>query len=93
MVHERVVVERRRPQIDEMMTELTVEVIERDEVPVIGKDGAREGSGVRERRVVVRRARTEHVETVRDTVRHGEVEIEQSPARPPALRPRVRERA
>ena len=91
LVHERVVVERRRPRIDkisgEMLTELTVEVVETDEVPVIGKT-------VRmKEEVVVRRERTEHVETVRDTVRHGEVEIEQSPARQPALQLRVHERA
>jgi hypothetical protein len=66
LVHERVVVERRRPRIDkisgEMLTELTVEVVETDEVPVIGKT-------VRmKEEVVVRRERTEHVETVRDTI-------------------------
>ena len=91
LVHERVVVERRRPRIDktsgEMLTELTVEVVETDEVPVIGKTVR-----VKEE-VVVRRERTEHVETVRDTVRHGEVEIEQSPARQAALRLRIHERA
>jgi hypothetical protein len=43
--------------------------------------------------VVVRRERIEHVETVRDTVRHGEVEIEQSTARQPAHRLRLHERA
>jgi hypothetical protein len=91
LAHERVVVERRRPRIDkiggEMLTELIVEVVETDEVPVIGKTVR-----VKEE-VVVRRERTEHVETVRDTVRHGEVEIEQSPARQPALHLRVHERA
>jgi iron-sulfur cluster repair protein YtfE (RIC family) len=91
LVRERVVVERRRPRIDkisgEMLTELTVEVVETDEVPVMGKT-------VRvNEEVVVRRERIEHVETVRDTVRHGEVEIEQSPTRQPPLRLRVHERA
>ena len=73
LVDERVVVERRRPRIDqvsgEMLTELTVEVVETDEVPVMGKTVR-----VKEE-VVVRRERIEHVETVRDTVRHGEVEM------------------
>jgi iron-sulfur cluster repair protein YtfE (RIC family) len=91
LVHERVVVERRRPRIDkvsgEMLTELTVEVVETDEVPVMGKTVR-----VKEE-VVVRRERIEHVETVRDTVRHGEVEIEQSTARQPAHRLRLHERA
>ena len=41
----------------------------------------------------LRRERIEHVETVRDTVRHGEVEIEQSTARQPAHRLRLHERA
>ena len=74
LVRERVVVERRRPVTDkasgEMLTELTVEVTETDEVPVVGKT-------VRlKEEVVVRTERTEHVETVRDTVRQDEVEIE-----------------
>ena len=90
LVHERVVVERRRPRIDkvsgEMLTELTVEMVETDEVPVMGKTVR-----VKEE-VVVRRERIEHVETVRDTVRHGEVEIEQ-PARQTAHRLRLHERA
>ena len=34
--------------------------------------------------IVVRTERTEHVETVRDTVRQDEVEIEHADARPPA---------
>ena len=81
LVRERVVVERRRPTTDattgETLTELTVEVTETDEVPVVGKT-------VRlKEEVVVRMERTERVETVRDTVRQDEVEIEHAkrPAR------------
>jgi len=82
LVRERVVVERRRPATNkvtgEALTELTMEVVETDEVPVIAKS-------VRLREeVVVRTERTEHVETVRDTVRQDEVEIEQANARQPA---------
>ncbi len=84
LVHERVVVERRRPVTDqvsgEMLTELTVEVVETEEVPVVGKI-----LRLKEE-VVVRTERTEHVETVRDTVRQDEVEIERSDARQPARR-------
>jgi stress response protein YsnF/hemerythrin-like domain-containing protein len=76
LVREKVVVERRRPVTDkvsgEMLTELTVEVIETDEVPVVGKT-------VRlKEEVVIRTERTEHVETVRGTVRQDEVEVEHS---------------
>lgn len=82
LVRERVVVERRRPVTDavtgEALTELTVEVTETDEVPVVGKT-------VRlKEEVVVRTERTEHVETVRDTVRQEEVEIEHTDAKRPA---------
>ncbi len=82
LVRERVVVERRRPVANkvnsETLTELTVEVVETDEVPVVGKT-------VRlKEEVVVRMERTEHVETVRDTVRQDEVEIEHSDAGRPA---------
>ena len=63
------------------------QAVETDEVPVMGKTVR-----VKEE-VVVRRERIEHVETVRDTVRHGEVEIEQSTARQPAHRLRLHERA
>ncbi len=55
----------------EILTEMTVEVIETAEVPVIAKR-------VRLREeVVVRTERTQHVETVRETVRRDEVEIQQ----------------
>lgn len=84
LVRERVVVERRRPVTDkisgEMLTECTVEVTETDEIPVVGKT-------VRlKEEVVVRTERTEHVETVRETVRQGVVEIEHADARRPAHR-------
>jgi stress response protein YsnF len=73
---EKVIVERRRPVTDaatgETLTELTVEMIETSEVPVVGK-----GVKVREE-VVVRRERTRRVETVRDTVRRHEIEIARS---------------
>ncbi len=90
LVRERVVVERRRPVTDtvtgEMLTELTIEVTETDEVPVVGKT-------VRlKEEVVVRTERTERVETVRDTVRQDEVEIEHADAKRPA-RQRVPARA
>lgn len=72
---ERVVVERRRPVSDkvtgEILTEVTVEVVETAEVPVVGKR-----TRLREE-VVVRTERTQHVETIRDTVRRDEVEIQQ----------------
>jgi uncharacterized protein (TIGR02271 family) len=73
---ERVIVERRKPVTDaatgETLTELTIEMIESSEVAVVGKSVK-----VREE-VVVRRERTSRVETVRDTVRRDEIEIEQS---------------
>ena len=73
LYNERVVVERRRPVTDastgETLTELTVEMIETSEVPLVAK-----GVRVREE-VVVRRERTKRVETVRDTIRREEVEI------------------
>jgi uncharacterized protein (TIGR02271 family) len=73
---EKVVVERRKPVTDaatgETLTELTIEMIESSEVPVVGKSVK-----VREE-VVVRRERTSRVETIRDTVRRDEIEIEQS---------------
>jgi len=84
---EKVVVERRRPVTDavtgETLTELTVEMIETSEVPLVAK-----GVKVREE-VVIRRERTERVETVRDTVRRDEIEIanERSRSRPAALAP------
>jgi uncharacterized protein (TIGR02271 family) len=76
LVRERVVVERRRPATNkvtgETLTELSIEVVETDEVPVVAKSVQ-----LREE-IVVRTERIEHVETVRDTVRQDEVEIEQA---------------
>jgi stress response protein YsnF len=73
---EKVIVERRKPVADaatgETLTEVTVEMIETSEVPVVGK-----GVKVREE-VVVRRERTSRVGTVRDTVRRDEIEITRS---------------
>jgi iron-sulfur cluster repair protein YtfE (RIC family) len=72
---ERVVVERRKPIEDkvtgEILTEVTVEVVETAEVPVINKRAR-----LREE-IVVRTEHTQHVETVRDTVRRDEVDIQQ----------------
>ena len=72
---ERVVVERRRPVTDtatgEVLTELTLEVTETEEVPTVGKR-----TRLREE-IVVRTERTERVETVRETLRRDEVEIHQ----------------
>ena len=72
---ERVVVERRKPAgrtaTGEMLTEVTVEVTETAEVPVVGKR-----LQLREE-IVVRTERTQQVETVRETVRRDEVEIQQ----------------
>ena len=78
---ERVVVERRRPVDDkvtgEILTEVTVEVVETAEVPTIGKRAR-----LREE-VVVRTERSQHVEVVRETVRRDEVEIQQPGKRQP----------
>jgi uncharacterized protein (TIGR02271 family) len=76
LVKERVVVERRKPATDkangDMLTEVTFEVAETDEVAVTGKV-------VRlKEELVVRTERVERVETVRDTVRQDEVKIEHS---------------
>ena len=72
---EKVVVERRKPVTDpatgEILTELSIEVTETDEVPVVAKRAR-----VREE-IVVRLERTERVETVQETVRRDEVEIQQ----------------
>jgi stress response protein YsnF len=72
---ERVVIERRRPVSDkvtgEILTEMTVEVIETAEVPVVEKR-----LRLREE-IVVRTERTQQVETVQETVRRDEVEIQQ----------------
>jgi len=70
---ERVIVERRRPVSDkvtgEVLTEVSIEVIETEEVPTIARR-----TRLREE-VVVRTERTQRVETVRETLRHDEVEI------------------
>ncbi len=75
LLSEKVVVERRRPASDrvtgEVLTEMTVEVIETEEVPVVGKR-----TRLREE-IVVRTERAQQVETVRETVRRDEVEIRQ----------------
>lgn len=72
---ERVVVERRRPVRDqatgEMLTEVTIEVVETEEVPTVEKRVQ-----LREE-IVVRTERTQRVETVRETLRRDEVEIQQ----------------
>jgi uncharacterized protein (TIGR02271 family) len=72
---ERVVVERRRPVTDtatgEVLTELTLEVTETEEVPVVSKR-----TRLREE-IVVRTERTQRLETVRETLRRDEVEIRQ----------------
>ena len=79
LMRERVIVERRRPATDkltgEALTELSVEIVETDEVPVVAKK-----LQLREE-VVIRTERTEHLETVRDSVRQEEVEIEHANAR------------
>jgi stress response protein YsnF len=76
LLSEKVVVERRRPVSDkvtgEILTEVTVEVVETEEVPTVSKR-----MRLREE-VVVRTERTQRVETVRDSVRRDEVEIEQA---------------
>ncbi len=75
LLSEKVVVERRRPASDEVtgevLTEMTVEVIETEEVPVVGKR-----TRLREE-VVVRTERAQRIETVRETVRRDEAEIQQ----------------
>ena len=73
---EKVIVERRKPVTDavtgETLTEVTIEMIETTERPVVGKSVK-----VREE-VVVRRERTQRIETVRDTVRRDEIEVTHS---------------
>jgi stress response protein YsnF/iron-sulfur cluster repair protein YtfE (RIC family) len=73
---EKVVVERRRPVSDkvtgEILTEVTIEVVETEEVPTVNKR-----MRLREE-VVVRTERTQRVETVTETIRRDEVEIEQA---------------
>jgi uncharacterized protein (TIGR02271 family) len=72
---ERVVVERRRPvgetPAGEVLTELTIEAHETEEVPVVAKRVRLRGE------VVVRTERSERVETVRETLRRDEVEVQQ----------------
>jgi iron-sulfur cluster repair protein YtfE (RIC family) len=74
LLSERVVVERRRPVQDrvtgEILTELTLEVTETEEVPVVEKR-----QRLREE-IVVRTERSQRVERVRDTLKRDEVEIE-----------------
>jgi uncharacterized protein (TIGR02271 family) len=79
LVRERVVVERRRPATDnaggEMLTELPIETAETDEMPIVGKT-------VRlKEEVVIRRERTERVQTVRDTLRRDEIEVQHASKR------------
>jgi uncharacterized protein (TIGR02271 family) len=84
---EKVIVERRKPVKDaktgETLTEVTIEMIETSERPVVGKSVK-----VREE-VVVRRERTQRVETVRDTVRHDEIEIKQTDENRPSAKKRL----
>ena len=61
----------------EILTEVTVEVVETAEVPTIEKRAR-----LREE-VVVRTERSQHVEVVRETVRRDEVEIQQPGKRQP----------
>jgi hypothetical protein len=76
LMSEKVVVERRRPVSDkvtgEILTEVTVEIVETEEVPTVAKR-----TRLREE-VVVRTERTQRVETVKATVRRDEVEIGQA---------------
>ena len=80
---EKVVVERRRPVTDaatgESFTELSIEVVETSEVPIVTK-----GVHVREE-IVVRKQRSKRETTVRGTVRRDEIEIEQSGRQRPTL--------
>ena len=72
---ERVVVERRRPVSDkvtgEILTEVTVEIVETEEVPTVEKR-----LRLREE-IVVRTERAQRIETVKEIVRRDEVEIQQ----------------
>ncbi len=76
LMSEKVVVERRRPVSDkvtgEILTEVTVEIVETEEVPTVAKH-----IRLREE-IVVRTERTQRVETVKATVRRDEVEIGQA---------------
>jgi uncharacterized protein (TIGR02271 family) len=79
---EKVIVERRRPAIDaatgDTLTELSIEVVETSEVPIVAKS-----VHVREE-IVVRKERTKRIATVRDTVRRDEVQVEQPTKKPTA---------
>lgn len=82
---ETVTVERRavtgdHPVTDADFTGKTVEMTEVDEEAVVGKTAR-----VTEE-VVLRKDATERVETVRDTVRREDVEIEKTPAAPPVAK-------
>jgi len=84
---EKVVVERRRPVTDaatgESFTELSIEVVETSEVPIVTK-----GVHVREEIVVrTRRDRDAHTAYKRETTVRGwdEIEIEQSGRQRPTL--------
>jgi stress response protein YsnF len=83
---ERVVVERRRPiavnDAGDTLTEKTVEATDTSEVPVVWK-----GVRVKEE-VVLRLEATERTETVRDTLRRDEVEIQQPKAKASVPAPR-----
>ena len=73
---ERVVIERRQPTGErlngDVFSEVTIEMAETDEIAVVSKR-----QRLREE-LVVRTERTAHVETVRETLRHDEVEIQQA---------------
>jgi stress response protein YsnF len=75
LVSERVVIERRRPVSDqvtgEVLTDVSIEVIETEEVPMVSKR-----TRVREE-IVVRMERSQRVETVKEIVRRDEVEVQQ----------------
>jgi stress response protein YsnF len=75
LVSERVVIERRRPVNDqvtgEVLTDVSIEVIETEEVPMVSKR-----TRVREE-IVVRMERSQRVETVKEIVRRDEVEVQQ----------------
>jgi hypothetical protein len=86
LVSERVVIERRRPASDqvtgEVLTDVAIEVIETEEVPTVVKR-----LRVREE-VVVRMERTQRVETVKETLRRDEVEVQQPGRKRGSAQPR-----
>ena len=79
LLSERVVVERRKPASDqvtsEVLTDVSIEVIETEEVPMVSKR-----TRLREE-IVVRMERSQRVVTVKETVRRDEVEIQQAGAK------------